>query len=90
MQSDFYPVNDVLANGVRIANMFGTKSNEYHNAQVKPIQKYYTMNGVMQCEPLVDRTTERFIHILDTKFVKPSTVLKLDDWLLYCKFYFGH
>ncbi|CAF9903459.1 MAG: hypothetical protein GOMPHAMPRED_000275 [Gomphillus americanus] len=83
IKSDFYPVNDVLANGVRIANMFGTKSNEYHNAQVKPIQKYYTMNGVMQCEPLVDRTTERFIHILDTKFVKPSTVLKLDDWLLY-------
>ena len=65
--------------------MFGTKSNEYHNAQIKPVTKYYSINAVVQCEPLVDRTTERFLDILDTQFAKPGNILKLDDWLLYCE-----
>ena len=86
LQSNFYTVNDVVVDGHRISNVFGTQSNDFHSAQIKPIQKYYTMSGVLACEPLVDRTTQRFLHILDTRFEKTKASCKLEDWLLYCKY----
>ena len=65
--------------------MFGTRSNEFHAAQVRPVQKHYTMNSMKEMEPLVDKTIQLFTQRMDEAFVKNGQVCAMDDWLIYCE-----
>ena len=85
LQSDFYTVNDVKNGKQIIENLFGTKSNSFHDQQVKPIQRHYTMNSLLDFEPLVDKTIGTFTQKLDSNFVETGKICSIDDWLLYCR-----
>ena len=83
-QSDFYRVNDVKNGRVITANVFSTPSNDYHAMQLKPIQRHYTLNALMEFEPLVDKTISMFKQAMEERFVGPGKVCNIGDWLLFC------
>ncbi|KAL9113808.1 MAG: hypothetical protein Q9187_007568, partial [Circinaria calcarea] len=83
VKTDFYSVNDVKMGPNTISNIFATRSNEFHAAQVRPIQQFYTMNGVKEFEPLVDNTISVLLGKIDEQFANSGKTLSLDFWLLY-------
>ncbi len=84
MQSEFYKVNDVKSGKAIVSNMFSTLSNDYHAMQLKPIQRHYTLNALMDFELLVDKTISTFRQKIEERFVGPGKVCNIGDWLLYC------
>ncbi|KAI9875760.1 MAG: hypothetical protein M1830_008016, partial [Pleopsidium flavum] len=74
LKSEFYKVNDVKSGQAIFSNIFSTLSNEFHAMQLKPIQKHYTPNGLMDFEPLVDKTISTFTQKIEEKFVNPGKV----------------
>lgn len=84
MQSGFYKVNDVKSGKGILSNIFGTLSNEFHAMQLRPIQKLYTLQGLTEFEPLIDKTILRFRQKVEEEFVVPGKVCSIDRWLLYC------
>lgn len=69
-----------------VSTVFGVRSNADHAAQMKPIQRHYTLGNVLTCEPLVDRTTKSFLETLDKRFAPNARPFHLDDYLLYCEY----
>lgn len=84
MQSEFYRGNDVKSGKAIVTNMFSTPSNDYHAMQLKPIQKLYTLNGLMEFEPLADKTITAFRLRMEERFVAPGRVRDVGDRLLFC------
>ncbi|KAI7650593.1 hypothetical protein KC318_g16329, partial [Hortaea werneckii] len=82
-KSAFYNVNDVKVGSQIVSTVFGVRSNVDHAAQVKPIQRHYTLGNVLTCEPLVDRTTKSFLETLDKRFAHKAKPFHLDEYLLY-------
>ena len=69
-----------------MSTVFGVRSNADHAAQMKPIQRHYTLGNVLTCEPLVDRTTKSFLETLDKRFAADAKPFHLDEYLLYCEY----
>ncbi|KAF4461115.1 Cytochrome P450 [Fusarium albosuccineum] len=85
-KSDMYMVNDVVVNGKRIANIFNARDHAWHAQQLKPISKFFSMSKLMDVEPLMDETINKFVAQLDEKFFKGSSSggpCKMDEWLAY-------
>ncbi|KAI7354837.1 benzoate 4-monooxygenase cytochrome-like protein P450 [Hortaea werneckii] len=82
-KSAFYNVNDVKVGSKIVSTVFGVRSNADHAAQMKPIQRHYTLGNVLTCEPLVDRTTKSFLETLDKRFAADAKPFHLDEYLLY-------
>ncbi|KAJ9633926.1 hypothetical protein H2201_008599 [Coniosporium apollinis] len=82
-KSDFYSVNDVLQDGHIIQNVFSTRSNAFHAKYMRPIQKLYSMSGILSLEPLADTTISIFCRRLEELFVDRPNTCDIGDWLLY-------
>lgn len=80
-----YRPNDVLLNGQRMSNIFNTQDESWHNKYLRPIRNLWTLNKVLEYEPLVDETLNRFLAKIDTQFVEGSKVCPMDEWLGYCR-----
>lgn len=86
-QSDMYRPNDVLVNGQRISNIFNTQDEDWHNKYIRPIRNFWTMTKVLDLEPLIDETLDKFVKKLDSKFVdgeNAGTTCKADEWMAHC------
>jgi hypothetical protein len=82
-----YHPNDVLLNGVRMSNLFNTPDEDWHFKQIRPIRNLWTMTKVLDYEPLIDETLDKFVDQLAAKFVDGTNVGKIcaiDEWLAYC------
>jgi len=77
LQSELYKVNDVKTGKAIVSNMFSTLSNDYHAMQLKPVQKHYTLNALMDFEPLVDKTIDTFRQEMEKRFVGPGKVCNI-------------
>ncbi|POS81052.1 benzoate 4-monooxygenase cytochrome P450 [Diaporthe helianthi] len=83
-KSDFYSVNDAVQNGQVIQNIFGTRSNAFHNRYIRPIQKLYSMNSMLAMEGLVDKAIRSMCKQLESRFVDGKNTNKpcnLTDWI---------
>ncbi|WPG98294.1 Hypothetical protein R9X50_00108200 [Acrodontium crateriforme] len=60
-KSDFYPVQQAVAKGVRLESLFSTKNEDYHARYRRCINGAFAMSSLVGYEPLVDRTTDTFI-----------------------------
>ena len=85
-QSEMYRPNDVLMNGHRISNIFNTQDEQWHNKYLRPIRNLWSINKVLEYEPLIDETLNKFVEKLGTKFADGKTVCPADEWLSFCKF----
>lgn len=82
-----YHPNDVLVDGKRMSNIFNAQDEDWHNQQIRPIRNLWTMTKVLEYEPLIDETLEKFMDKLAKKFVDGPNAGKVcpsDKWLAYC------
>lgn len=87
-QSDMYRSNDVLLNGQRISNIFNTQDETWHNKYLRPIRNLWTLNKVLEYEPLVDETLNKFLAKIDANFVEgegEGKTCPADEWMSYCR-----
>ena len=83
-----YRPNDVVLNGQRMSNIFNTQDEDWHNKYLRPIRSLWSLNKVLEYEPLVDETLNKFLAKLDAKFIEGSDAGKVfpaDKWLGYCR-----
>ncbi|KAM5351200.1 hypothetical protein ACJ41O_003923 [Fusarium nematophilum] len=86
-KSGMYAVNDIIAEGKRISNIFNTPDHAWHAQQLKPINKFFSMSRLRDVEPFMDETINKFTAKLDKRFVAASgsecKVCMMEDWLAY-------
>ncbi|KAJ6063912.1 hypothetical protein N7499_012592 [Penicillium canescens] len=83
-KSDMYRPNDVLLQGHRISNLFNTQDEDWHNQNIRPIRSLWTMIKVLEYEPLIDETLNKFVDKLALKFVDGNSAGKVcpaDEWI---------
>lgn len=88
-QSNFYSASDALVHGNRMQHIFSTRSNQFHREQLMPIQKFYSNQGVLAYEDLIDRAILLLCEQLETRFVNGTNAGKtcdIADWISYCEF----
>lgn len=69
-------------------HIFSTRDNQFHLEQLTPIQKFYSIQGVLAYEDLVDRAMLLFCEQLEDRFINgdnASKICNLADWTSYCK-----
>ena len=69
-------------------HIFSTRSNTFHLEQLTPIQKFYSTQGVLAYENLIDRAMLLLAEQLETRFVNGLNAGKtcdMADWISYCK-----
>ncbi|KKK15010.1 hypothetical protein ARAM_007359 [Aspergillus rambellii] len=81
-KSDMYRPNDVLINGHRISNLFNTQDEEWHNQNILPIRNLWRMTKVLEYEPLIDETLQKFVDKITAKFAD-GKVCPADEWIGY-------
>lgn len=89
MKSDFYPVQQVIANGQPMHGLFNTTDEKFHGRLRRHAANAYAMSTLVQFEPLVDSTIEAFVKQIDQRFVdKPGDAGTMDfgTWLHYYAF----
>jgi hypothetical protein len=69
-------------------HIFSTRSNQFHQQQLKPIHKLFLTQGVLAYEQLTDRLLSRFCRQLEARFVDGENFGKTCDighWISYCE-----
>ncbi|MCJ1473076.1 hypothetical protein MMC13_001726 [Lambiella insularis] len=85
-KSDFYSASDALVHGNKIEHIFSTRNNQFHSEQLAPIQKYYSIQGVLAYENLIDRAMLLLCEQLETRFINSTNAGKIcdiADWISY-------
>jgi hypothetical protein len=83
-----YRPNDVLIEGHRLSNLFNSQDEDWHNQNIRPIRGLWSMTKVLEYEPLIDETLNKFVNKLAAKFVDGAnvgTVCPADEWIGFCK-----
>ncbi|KAM0543294.1 hypothetical protein ACHAPJ_012378 [Fusarium lateritium] len=86
VKSNFYEVADAMSNGMRLENVFSTRSNAFHGRYMKPYQKFFSMNTILEKEHLADKMVLLLCEQLENRFVKGNNKGKtadLADWIEY-------
>ena len=71
-------------------HIFSTRCNQFHLAQLTPIQKFYSIQGVLAYENIVDRAMLLLCEQLENRFVNGANAAKtfdIADWISYCEFH---
>lgn len=88
-QTPFYHGSSVMGpNRKVIYNIFSQTDNDLHARERKPIAKFYSMNGILPLEPLIDSVIRKLCEELERRFMDSPNAGKpcnLGDWILYCK-----
>lgn len=70
-------------------HIFSTRSNQFHLEQLTPIQKFYSIQGVLAYENLIDRAMLLLCEQLESRFIEGPNghqAFDMADWISYCKF----
>ncbi|KAF2638795.1 cytochrome P450 [Massarina eburnea CBS 473.64] len=86
-KSEFYSVNDAMQpDGTIVENIFGTRNNEFHSRQIRPIQKMYSLQSAQKLEPVLDNTFDVLCRELERQFMDGKNEGKtcdIADWVLF-------
>ncbi|KAK7711179.1 hypothetical protein SLS63_012720 [Diaporthe eres] len=77
---------DALVHGKKMEHIFSTRDNQFHLEQLTPIQKFYSIQGVLAYENLIDRAMLHFCEQLEDRFINGDNAGKtcnLADWTSY-------
>ena len=80
--------NDVMVQGQRVSNLFGTRDEDWHTKLIKPIRGLYNMTRALDVEVHVNKTLEFLMEILGERFMngtdKGSSV-DMATYIPFCK-----
>ncbi len=82
-QSGFYPVQQALSEGARLPSLFSTTDEEYHAALRRSVNSAFSMSALVQYEPLVDGTTEKFLDQTEALFSSKNVICDFTKWLQF-------
>ncbi|KAK3317824.1 cytochrome P450 [Cercophora scortea] len=86
LKSSFYSASDSLIHGKKTEHIFSTRSNKFHLEQLTPVQKFYSIQGVLAYEDSIDRALLLLCEQLETRFVNGANAGKtcdIADWISY-------
>lgn len=85
-KSDFYPVQQAVAKGVRLQSLFSTKDEEYHAKYRRCVNNAFAMSSLVGYEPLVDSTTDAFIEQTQKRYASTGDSCNFSKWLQFFAF----
>ena len=85
-KTDFYPVQQAVAKGVRLQSLFSTKNEDYHAKYRRCVNNAFSMSSLVGYEPLVDSTTDAFIEQTQQRYCNTGRVCNFSRWLQFFAF----
>ena len=85
-KSDFYPVQQAVAKGVRLQSLFSTKNEDYHAKYRRCVNNAFAMSSLVGYEPLVDSTTDTFIEQTQQRYCDTGKSCNFSRWLQFFAF----
>ncbi|KAK5173774.1 uncharacterized protein LTR77_002455 [Saxophila tyrrhenica] len=85
-KSDFYPVQQAVAKGVRLQSLFSTKDEAYHARYRRCVNNAFSMSSLVGYEPLVDSTTDAFIEQTQKRYCDTGKPCNFSRWLQFFAF----
>lgn len=85
-KSDFYPVQQAVANGVRLQSLFSTKDEAYHAKYRRCVNAAFSMTSLVEYEPLVDSTMNAFIEQTRKRYCDTGLTCRFSRWLQFFAF----
>lgn len=85
-KSDFYPVQQAVANGERLQSLFSTKDEEYHAKYRRCVNAAFSMTSLVEYEPLVDSTMNAFIEETRKRYCDTGLTCRFSKWLQFFAF----
>ena len=75
-----------LSKGSRLPSLFSATDEDYHAALRRCVNSAFSMSALVQYEPFVDDTTEKFLNQTQSLFVSKNAVCDFAEWLQYYAF----
>ncbi|MCJ1307251.1 hypothetical protein MMC25_000897 [Agyrium rufum] len=85
-KSEFYPVQQAVSQGKRLPSLFSTTDEAYHAQLRRCVNSAFSMSALVQYEPFVDDTTEKFLDQTQNLFVNQSRTCDFAEWLQFYAF----
>lgn len=85
-KSDFYPVQQAVANGERLQSLFSTKDETYHARYRRCVNSAFSMSSLVEYEPLVDSTMNAFINETRKRYCDSGQSCRFSQWLQFFAF----
>lgn len=82
-KSNFYPVQQPIAKGVRIHSLFSTTDEDYHAKYRRCVNGAFAMTNLRGYEPLVDSTTDAFVEQSLERYCDHDKDCQLYRWLQF-------
>ena len=82
-QSDFYPVQQALSQGVRLPSLFSTTDEKYHAELRRCVNSAFSMSTLVQYEPFVDDITKKFLDQTEALFTFKNALCDFTRWLQF-------
>ncbi|PNS18690.1 Isotrichodermin C-15 hydroxylase [Sphaceloma murrayae] len=86
VKSDFYPVQQAVAEGKRLPSLFSTTDENYHAKYRRCVNGAFAMSSLVNYEPLVDSTTAVYIEKTREYFIQGDKRCNFSQWLQYFAF----
>ncbi|KAI9692727.1 MAG: hypothetical protein M1820_009432 [Bogoriella megaspora] len=86
VKSDFYPIQQAVAQGRRLESMFSTTDEAYHARYRRCVNNAFAMSSLVAYEPLVDSTTQIFLSQTEKLFAKTGNSCNFARWLQFYAF----
>ncbi|OHE94281.1 cytochrome P450 [Colletotrichum orchidophilum] len=85
-QSDFYIVQQSIANGFRLQSLFSSTDNDFHSQFRRCVNSAFSMSALVQYEPFVDNTTKLFLSQTEKLFAGNPEGCDFTTWLQFYAF----
>lgn len=85
-KSDFYPIQQAVAKGVRLQSLFSTQDEEYHANYRRCVNSAFAMSSLVGYEPLVDSTMDAFLQQTEQQYSSPGKTCDFARWLQFFAF----
>ncbi|KAI1861857.1 hypothetical protein JX265_009360 [Neoarthrinium moseri] len=81
IKNNFYRASSAIVNGKITYNIFSMKDPKEHARQRRPIDKFYTMKGILSLEDHVNDMVGKLCSEIDSRFAKQGVVCDLGEWI---------
>lgn len=86
VKSDFYIVQQSVANGIRLPSLFSTTDNDFHAQFRRCVNGAFAMSALVQYEPFVDNTTKLFLNQTEKLWAGNSQGCDMGRWMQFYAF----
>jgi cytochrome P450 len=85
-KSDFYVVQQPVAQGQPQPSLFSTTDNTFHAQFRRCVNAAFSMSALVQYEPAVDNTTRLFLYQTERLFASEGVRCDFTEWLQFYAF----